>query len=143
MAVLSDQMRDLPQRQRRPIYSSDSRIIDETGVAQEAYGLLKFAIDIIGMLNTAIDESQMTNKKDVVQPSNPFDNIGFVDHLKRLITDFAMLTDSSQEVVNQLLNLMDADLAHGKYFEAQGRVTDLFLYFMNQTMKYFKRKYPW
>ena len=127
----------------RPIYSSDSRKIDEATGAQEAYGPLKTAINIIGMLNTAIDEPAAVHKKDTIQPSNPFDNERFYESIREQVAEFSKMTDSNAIAAGRILELMDYDLTHYRYAEARKKVTDLSIYFMEMTKNHLKRKYPW
>ena len=128
---------------KRPIYSSDSRVIDETRVAQEAYSPLKVAIEIVGMLNTAIDEPQQVHGRKQDQPPNPFDNERFYESIREQVAEFSKMTDSNAIAAGRILEFMDYDLAHYRYAEARKKVTDLSIYFMEMTKNYLKRKYPW
>jgi hypothetical protein len=68
--------------------------LGERRVAQEAYHPLKMAIEIIGLLNTAIPRGL-------------------------------------------------PDMAQRRLPNARAKITDLSLYFMDQTKNFMKRKYPW
>ena len=131
--------------ERRPIFSNDSKPLDERRVAQEAYNPLKIAIEVVGLLNTAIDEPVQfkKNTRGREQPPNPFDDDRFCSQIKRLTDEFARTTESSTEAVGHILNLIDYDVAHEDYAAARKKIADISIFFMDQTKNYMKRKYPW
>lgn len=123
----------------------------ERVVAQAAYGPLKIAEEIIGLLNTAIprgddpgDERRRRNlRRDVAELANPFDNEGFRGQLFKWVDEFSKMTGSNAIAVEQILDLIDTDMAHQRLPNARAKITDLSLYFMEQTRGFLKREYPW
>jgi hypothetical protein len=121
-------------------------------VAQEAYMPLKIAEEIIGLLNTAIprgyedadqDRRRRNLRKDVAEIENPFDNDKFRDQLLKWVDEFSRMTGSNAIAAQQILDLIDTDLAQRRLPNARAKIADLSLYFMDQTKNYMKREYPW
>jgi len=124
----------------------------ERVVAQEAYNPLKMAIEIIGLLNTAIprgyeevdQERRRKNlRRDIAELENPFDSEDFRAQLERMTKEFSQLTDSNAVAASQIYDLIDTDIAHRRLPNARAKITDLSLYFMDQTKNFMKRQYPW
>ncbi len=117
----------------------------------EAYGALKIAEEIIGLLNTAIprglpddnDRKRRNLRRDVAELENPFDSDAFVNQLKQFVDQFSKITGSNAIAVHQILDLIDTDMAHRRLPNARAKITDLSLYFMDQTRSFLKRQHPW
>jgi len=125
--------------------------VSSVAVAQEAYGALKIAEEIIGLLNTAIprglpddtDRKRRSLRSDVAELENPFDNDSFVAQLKKYTEEFSRMTGSNAIAAFQIYDMIDTDMAHRRLPNARAKITDLSLYFMDQTRSYLKRQYPW
>ena len=122
-------------------------------VAQEAYNPLKMAIEIIGLLNTAIprgyEDAAADNRRirslrrDIAELENPFDSEDFRARLEQMTKEFSRMTDSNAIAASQIYDLIDTDIAHHRLPNARAKITDLSLYFMDQTKNFMKRQYPW
>jgi len=124
----------------------------ETAVAQEAYEPLKMAIEIIGLLNTAIprgyddadqDRRRKNLRKDVAELENPFGSEDFRAQLERMTKEFSRMTGSNAIAASRIYDLIDTDIAHRRLPDARAKITDLSIYFMDQTKNFMKRQYPW
>ena len=122
-------------------------------VAQGAYGPLKIAGEIIGLLNTVIprgqdeasrDRRRRSVRKDVAEIMNPFDSENFRDQITRLAKNFSDETGSNLNAQIRIFDLIDADIAQRRELShVRAKIIDLSLFYMDQTRWYLKRQYPW